>query len=239
MRHLHNCPDCQIDYECPIRIKNGCDRNRSRLCSQCKWSRKLLEIVASGSVGWCPVVGYEDYYLVSEDGYLLPRKASRFRVPHGIQMGFISGNGYRYHNLSSPSKATRKTAHSLVAESHMGSCPDGMHINHKNGNKLNNHHSNLEYVTQGDNNRHAIATGLNDGKPPVHYGDDNHSSKITTRQAAEIRQLLNCGWRQVDIAKLYGLSQSAVSSIKLEKTWKPKAALAAVQKQDGVRDNID
>jgi hypothetical protein len=50
--------------------------------------------------------------------------------------------------------------HSLIAEEFIGKRPNGYCVNHKDGNKLNNKPSNLEYLTISDNTLHAISLGL-------------------------------------------------------------------------------
>lgn len=55
-------------------------------------------------------------------------------------------------------KSTR--IHNLVMQHFIGTKKSGMVINHLDGDKENNHINNLEYCTQGDNIRHAFATGL-------------------------------------------------------------------------------
>jgi hypothetical protein len=47
-------------------------------------------------------------------------------------------------------------------------------VNHIDGNRLNNHISNLEWNTDSENIKHAFRLGLN--KP--HFGVNNHKSKI-------------------------------------------------------------
>ena len=53
-----------------------------------------------------------------------------------------------------------KKVHHIIAEYHFGKRPDKYCVNHKDGNKLNNHISNLEYVTLAENTRHSYLTGL-------------------------------------------------------------------------------
>jgi hypothetical protein len=69
----------------------------------------------------------------------------------------------------------QKTAlvHRLVASAFIDN-PLGLpQINHKDGNKKNNNTSNLEWVTQKGNNRHAIKTNLRRAKKILLISGDN------------------------------------------------------------------
>lgn len=48
-----------------------------------------------------------------------------------------------------------KYIHDLVAEQFIGPRPEGMDIDHVDGNRSNNHYTNLEYVTRQENIRRA------------------------------------------------------------------------------------
>ena len=64
--------------------------------------------------------------------------------------------------------------HRIVAKFFIGERPNGMCVNHKDGNKLNNSPSNLEYVTIAENIHHAVKHGLhvcNDPKKLPKYID--------------------------------------------------------------------
>lgn len=94
-----------------------------------------------------------------------------------------------------------------------------MHINHIDGNKQNNHYSNLEWCTIGENNRHAWKIGLS--KPQVmKHGGDHALSKLTNVQAEEIRQS-NRSLRI--LAKDYGVVQSIIWGIKKGLRYKVNA----------------
>lgn len=50
--------------------------------------------------------------------------------------------------------------HRLVALSFIKNIDNKAEVNHKDGDKLNNHYSNLEWTTSKENMNHAITTGL-------------------------------------------------------------------------------
>lgn len=84
--------------------------------------------------------------------------------------------------------------HRLVAEHFIGPCPDGCEVNHRDGNKTNNHVSNLEYVTHKENVRHAFASGL-----------VNTASRLTERDIQEIKESRLSGLSYSKIAKKHGV----------------------------------
>ena len=50
--------------------------------------------------------------------------------------------------------------HSLIAKFYLGQRPNGLCVNHIDGNKLNNMPDNLEYVTLAYNTKHSISNGM-------------------------------------------------------------------------------
>ena len=69
-----------------------------------------------------------------------------------------SVNSDGYWLVSLQRKATY--IHDIITSYFLGKKPAGMTVNHKNGDKSNNSIQNLEYMSSGDNTRHAISMGL-------------------------------------------------------------------------------
>jgi hypothetical protein len=109
---------------------------------------------------WLPVVGYERTYAVSSEGRV-KRTARGKRTRIGlIREPTLQSNGYLAMTMTQDARKGVKSVHRMVLEAFVGPCPPGKEANHKDGIKTNNRISNLEWITHGENIRHAHATNL-------------------------------------------------------------------------------
>ena len=94
-----------------------------------------------------------------EESYIATIKGSFVEVFSEIsnrKLTAFTRQGY----LAFKIKNKTKFAHHIVTENFLGKRPPDLCVNHKDGNKLNNDISNLEYITWADNTRHSYRTGL-------------------------------------------------------------------------------
>ena len=96
---------------------------------------------------WRDVVGFEDYYMVSNTGKIFSKHTGRIRkqVPNCV-------NGYLYIVLTGNGKKRTKCIHRIVAEAFIDNPNHYGFVNHKDENKHNNSASNLEWCTKRYNN---------------------------------------------------------------------------------------
>lgn len=104
--------------------------------------------------------------------------------------------------------------HQLVALAYLGPCPDGMEINHIDGNRANNTPSNLEYVTHAENVRHAWVTGSRSNR-----GERNSRARLTVDDVHEIRLLHAAGRSRRELANRFGISPGHVNRIASGQGW--------------------
>lgn len=122
-----------------------------------------------------PVPGYDEYYAVSEKGEVYSRDrvielpGRKNRCVNGTELRQKSiGKGYRTVVLSRGGETKTQYVHRLVAGAFIKN-PDNLpYVNHKDGNPSNNHATNLEWVTHGQNVQHAYDSGLNGNKGGTH-----------------------------------------------------------------------
>lgn len=154
------------------------------------------------------VKGYKGKYQVTKDGRIWSNHRNRFLT---VQMNYL---GYPVISLVGLGKNKRKQKthciHRLVAEAYLPKVKDKPQINHKDGNKTNNHVSNLEWCTQKENVHHAWKNNL----AWVCSGDSHPNVKLTKKQVEEINNKIDYKYGTMSrLAKEYGVSVSLISLI--------------------------
>lgn len=147
---------------------------------------------------WLPITGFKQY-MVSNHGRVKSTKRDIVLKPS------ISRDGYVRLCLWDRGKSYSKLMHRLVAYEFLEI--NLLAINHKNGNKLDNIFSNLEYVTNKENSNHAVKLGL------IKSGEAHHLSKFSKDQIIYIREMFNQGVKRSEISKKLGCSWEHINRI--------------------------
>ncbi len=155
------------------------------------------------------VTGYENYE-VSNFGNIRNKKKGK------NVNGWVNNKGYRHIRIAGIGVVKVLKFHRICAIEFIENPNNYPCVNHKDGNKLNNHVSNLEWCSVGQNNIHALSTGLRINPP----GELNHRSKLTNSDIFKIREMLINGHTGTYIAFLFSVKKSAISHIKNGRNWK-------------------
>lgn len=102
---------------------------------------------------WKDVIGYEGIYKISNTAIVIRKNRKKMAAN-------IAGAGYLQVSLTYLKKRANFYIHRLVAIHFIENENNLPQVNHKDGNKLNNHVSNLEWVTASENTYHAHKSGL-------------------------------------------------------------------------------
>lgn len=86
-------------------------------------------------------------YSMDEQGNIL----SIYKTESGFIKTFPDKDGYLKVAVTIKKKTVNRIVHRLVYETWVGVIPEGMTVDHIDGNKLNNHHTNLRLLTPEDN----------------------------------------------------------------------------------------
>lgn len=161
------------------------------------------------------IKNFENYY-VDEHGTVYSKKTSKLKKLSPI----LTYYGYHEVQLCGFIQKLRAKVHRLVAEVFIPNPLNLPQVNHIDGNKQNNHVSNLEWCTPKDNLKHARENGLNSSKPtPNGKGERNSRSKLTETLVLEIRQKASEGFTHKQLGIDYGVAESTISGIVSRIRW--------------------
>lgn len=103
---------------------------------------------------WKEIKGFEGLYEISNFGRVRNFKTKK------LMKDTLKKSGYHEIRLSKNKKRYNCSIHRLVAENFIPNINNLRDVNHKDGNKSNNHVSNLEWLSHKDNIRHGFNNNL-------------------------------------------------------------------------------
>ena len=161
------------------------------------------------------VVPTANRYLVSEVGEVYRAERVYRRGPGPVKAS-LTTDGYLRVALSEDSgRYVHRSVHSVVAEAFIGPRPSGAVICHFDGNRRNNHYSNLRYDTPQANVHDAMRHGTHT------KGERTSSAKLSEQDVARIKQILLATTRHMsDIAAEFGVKPSVISRICRFEGWR-------------------
>lgn len=164
---------------------------------------------------WRPIVGYEKYYEVSNFGRVrsLDRiitrknrwnKISEFLLKGKILTGRIRKNGY--YNVIMCSENTNRfemSIHRAVGLTFIPNPENKKTVNHKDGNKGNNHIKNLEWSTHSENLKHSFSSGFS----------KSYGRKFRHRTIVEVKSIIKMYNKNIPMTKIAGKFKTSTATV--------------------------
>lgn len=163
----------------------------------------------------------KDYpYEVSNLGRIKSHNNTRSKKTKIIN-GTIMKNGYRTISINKK----KYYVHRLVVMAFVDGYKEGLHVNHKNGNKLDNHFSNLEWVTNEENVRHSWRNGLVNIEG-MRYIPTEEQKEYKRETCSKNKKVINTETGQIyrscrELARQLGVDSGTIGkSVRIERPYK-------------------
>jgi len=122
------------------------------------------------------VIGYEGLYSIGDDGTLISKeisiargiKTSLFKRGQKVMKPKLNIHGRYYFSLTKDRMGKNFSRARLVATHFVDNPLNKKEVNHIDGDRQNDHFSNLEWATRKENQSHAFANGLIPFMPKNH-----------------------------------------------------------------------
>lgn len=119
-----------------------------------------------------------------------------------------NGGGYMSVDLRFNGKPTTFLHHRIVAKCFIPNPKNLSDVNHKDGDRSNNHKDNLEWVSRSDNQKHAYKYLRTD------IADKHHKGVLTPEQAVELFYKRNIDKVSIkELASIYKITTSRVDAV--------------------------
>lgn len=151
-------------------------------------------------------------HAVNEYGEIINIRTRRILRTH------LNHKGYPVIDLS-----PTITVHRVVALTFIPNPENKPQVNHKDGNKLNNHVGNLEWVTNRENLDHGVKLGLfkTEANKLSALGVNNNQAKLSEKAVMLIRSS-SCeyDYEFEELAHMYNVSVATIKDIRTRRSWK-------------------
>lgn len=148
---------------------------------------------------WQPIPNTNSMYYISSLGRVYSKHTNNFRKPYKDTKGYLMVD---YRNIAN--RRITKKIHRLVAELFITRHSENLIVNHIDGNKTNNHVSNLEWVTYKENTQHMLNNNLKKSFP------NNLPNKEKPVLCVELNKEFNS---MQEASRVLGIPQSSISKV--------------------------
>jgi hypothetical protein len=166
------------------------------------------------SIRSCEIPGFPGYRISSDGSCWSRRTPSGTLGENWKRLKPVHNHGYIMFCFSIDNQQNWRYAHRLVAEAFLGPCPDGQEVRHKDGDRSNNHLSNLCYGTPKDNAEDRDVHGT------TYRGERLWSNKLSIFDVLQIRRSYADGVSPTLLARRYSLNRGTVHRIVKRLIWK-------------------
>lgn len=162
-------------------------------------------------------------YRIYEDGTIIREAREGVRghiIAERTLKQHMSDSGYARVSINTDKGNKEMFVHRLVAKVFIPNPNNYNVVDHVDGNKSNNHFSNLEWVSSSENNHRAYATGLKN--PTRHKGEKHPQAKLRMVDVDYIRAYYKRGdekYGQCALARKFGVSQAEIYDVINYNSW--------------------